>query len=61
MENKQTYRTLIETKDVDVNFRDKFDSTPLYYACLCGHMEVVRFLLEHGMNDVSIEIEQNYQ
>ncbi|XP_027206327.2 ankyrin repeat and BTB/POZ domain-containing protein 1-like isoform X1 [Dermatophagoides pteronyssinus] len=44
----QTLKTLIETKDVDVNFRDKFDSTPLYYACLCGHMEVVRFLLEHG-------------
>ncbi|KAH7638680.1 hypothetical protein HUG17_2713 [Dermatophagoides farinae] len=44
----ETLKTLIETKDVDVNFRDKFDSTPLYYACLCGHLNVVRFLLEHG-------------
>lgn len=34
---------LIETKEVDVNVRDKWDSTPLYYACLCGHLNIVRY------------------
>lgn len=31
-----------------MNLRDKWDSTPLYYACLCGHLEIVEFLLENG-------------
>lgn len=31
-----------------MNVRDKWDSTPLYYACLCGHGEIVSFLLENG-------------
>ncbi|XP_071815730.1 ankyrin repeat and BTB/POZ domain-containing protein 1-like isoform X1 [Apostichopus japonicus] len=39
---------LVEVKEVDVNIRDKWDSTPLYYACLCGHKELVQFLLECG-------------
>jgi ankyrin repeat/BTB/POZ domain-containing protein 1 len=25
-----------------------WDSTPLYYACLCGHIELVEYLLENG-------------
>ncbi|CAG0917705.1 unnamed protein product [Notodromas monacha] len=41
-------RTLVEKKEIDVNVRDKWDSTPLYYACLCGHREVVLYLLEIG-------------
>ncbi|XP_071960285.1 ankyrin repeat and BTB/POZ domain-containing protein 1-like [Antedon mediterranea] len=39
---------LLEKKEVDVNIRDTWDSTPLYYACLCGHLDVVRYLLDNG-------------
>ena len=31
-----------------MNVRDIWDSTPLYYACLCGHLELVEYLLENG-------------
>ncbi|KAK7102749.1 ankyrin repeat and BTB/POZ domain-containing protein 1-like [Littorina saxatilis] len=44
----QKVRSLVEDRDVDVNVRDKWDSIPLYYACLCGHRQVVQYLLEHG-------------
>lgn len=33
---------------INVNIRDRWDSTPLYYACLCGHVNIVQFLLENG-------------
>ncbi|ELK30592.1 Ankyrin repeat and BTB/POZ domain-containing protein 1 [Myotis davidii] len=39
---------LLEQRDVDVNVWDKWDSTPLYYACLCGHEELVLYLLANG-------------
>jgi len=39
---------LTEHKELDVNLRDQWDSTPLYYACLCGHLEVVQYLLTSG-------------
>ncbi|XP_023345511.1 ankyrin repeat and BTB/POZ domain-containing protein 1 [Eurytemora carolleeae] len=39
---------LCEEKDIDVNLRDKWDSTPLYYACLCGHHHIVEYLLHRG-------------
>ncbi|XP_056001125.1 ankyrin repeat and BTB/POZ domain-containing protein 1-like [Ostrea edulis] len=39
---------LIEQKELELNVRDKWDSTPLYYACLCGHKDVVQYLLENG-------------
>lgn len=39
---------LVEQRDVDLNVRDKWDSTPLYYACLCGHEELVQYLLANG-------------
>ncbi|KAI1234469.1 hypothetical protein IHE44_0003521 [Lamprotornis superbus] len=39
---------LLEQRDVEINVRDKWDSTPLYYACLCGHEELVRYLLANG-------------
>lgn len=39
---------LVETKEVDLNVRDKWDSTPLYYACLCGHEDVVQYLVDRG-------------
>ena len=41
-------RYLTDQKEISLNVRDKWDSTPLYYACLCGHPEVVSFLLENG-------------
>uniref|UniRef100_A0A6J0U338 Ankyrin repeat and BTB/POZ domain-containing protein 1 isoform X1 n=1 Tax=Pogona vitticeps TaxID=103695 RepID=A0A6J0U338_9SAUR len=41
-------RYLLEQRDVEINVRDKWDSTPLYYACLCGHEELVRYLLASG-------------
>uniref|UniRef100_A0A8C5PMQ8 Ankyrin repeat and BTB/POZ domain-containing protein 1 n=1 Tax=Leptobrachium leishanense TaxID=445787 RepID=A0A8C5PMQ8_9ANUR len=41
-------RYLVEQRDVELNVRDKWDSTPLYYACLCGHVEVVHYLLASG-------------
>nr|XP_057906715.1 ankyrin repeat and BTB/POZ domain-containing protein 1 isoform X1 [Doryrhamphus excisus] len=41
-------RYLVEQRDVDLNVRDKWDSSPLYYACLCGHEELVQYLLASG-------------
>ncbi|XP_064632554.1 ankyrin repeat and BTB/POZ domain-containing protein 1-like [Lineus longissimus] len=41
-------QNLVEQKEVDLNVRDQWDSTPLYYACLCGHEELVKYLLEKG-------------
>lgn len=45
---KELKRYLVEHRDVELNVRDKWDSTPLYYACLCGHEEVVQYLLASG-------------
>eukprot|EP00092_Neocalanus_flemingeri_P056552 GFUD01067064.1.p1 GENE.GFUD01067064.1~~GFUD01067064.1.p1 ORF type:complete len:501 (+),score=170.32 GFUD01067064.1:80-1504(+) len=39
---------LTEHKEVELNIRDIWDSTPLYYACLCGHLELVKYLLTKG-------------
>ncbi|XP_059091726.1 ankyrin repeat and BTB/POZ domain-containing protein 1-like isoform X2 [Tigriopus californicus] len=39
---------LMEEKEVNPNVRDRWDSTPLYYACLCGHFDLVLYLLESG-------------
>lgn len=41
-------RYLTEEKEIHLNVRDQWDSTPLYYACLCGHTELVLYLLENG-------------
>ncbi|XP_046839999.1 ankyrin repeat and BTB/POZ domain-containing protein 1-like [Xenia sp. Carnegie-2017] len=41
-------RYLIDVKDVELNVRDFWDSTPLYYACLCGHEDMVELLLKSG-------------
>ncbi|CAL4061976.1 unnamed protein product, partial [Meganyctiphanes norvegica] len=41
-------RLLVEQRDIDINVRDKWDSTPLYYACLCGHIQVVEYLIGVG-------------
>lgn len=41
-------RYLVEIKDIDINRKDIFDSIPLFYACLCGHIEIVKYLLDRG-------------
>ncbi|ESW23956.2 hypothetical protein PHAVU_004G085870 [Phaseolus vulgaris] len=40
-------RYLLET-GVNVNARDQWDSVALYYACLTGHLDAARMLLENG-------------
>ncbi|KAJ3090643.1 Ankyrin repeat and BTB/POZ domain-containing protein 1 [Quaeritorhiza haematococci] len=44
--NKVKY--LIEVEEVPINLRDRWDSVPLYYSSLCGHFEVVKYLLQAG-------------
>ncbi|XP_069101724.1 ankyrin repeat and BTB/POZ domain-containing protein 1-like [Argopecten irradians] len=39
---------LLEQNGVEINLTDRWDSSPLYYACLCGHEELVKYLLENG-------------
>ena len=39
---------LVYHMGVSVNQIDEWSCTPLYYACLCGHIEVAKFLLEAG-------------
>ncbi|EEB06969.1 substrate adaptors for Cullin 3 ubiquitin ligase Btb3 [Schizosaccharomyces japonicus yFS275] len=40
--------SLVENYDVPVNGIDEFDYTPLILASLCGHANVVEYLLKHG-------------
>ncbi|KAK6918773.1 Ankyrin repeat [Dillenia turbinata] len=40
-------RYLLES-GVNVNDRDQWDSVALYYACLAGHLDAARMLLENG-------------
>ncbi|PKI35521.1 hypothetical protein CRG98_043975 [Punica granatum] len=40
-------RYLLET-GINVNARDQWDSVALYYACLAGHLDAARMLLESG-------------
>ncbi|KAL6010274.1 hypothetical protein ACLOJK_000705 [Asimina triloba] len=40
-------RYLIES-GANVNLRDRWDSVALYYACLAGHLDAARMLLENG-------------
>ncbi|XP_050383156.1 BTB/POZ domain-containing protein At2g04740 [Argentina anserina] len=40
-------RYLLES-GVNVSARDRWDSVALYYACLAGHLEAARMLLESG-------------
>jgi ankyrin repeat/BTB/POZ domain-containing protein 1 len=39
---------LVEVDQLDPNLLDAWCGCPLYYACLCGHLEVVRYLLQSG-------------
>jgi ankyrin repeat/BTB/POZ domain-containing protein 1 len=39
---------LLQVKGLNINRRDKWSSTPLYYAALCNHIDLVKFLLSKG-------------
>ncbi|KAG0594582.1 hypothetical protein M758_UG090300 [Ceratodon purpureus] len=39
---------LLLDEEVNVNARDNWDSVALYYACLAGHLDAARMLLEKG-------------
>eukprot|EP00850_Spirogloea_muscicola_P013976 SM000097S24829 [mRNA] locus=s97:483182:486885:- [translate_table: standard] len=41
-------RRLVEEEGVDINVRDRWDSVPLYYTCLAGHLDAARILLDAG-------------
>jgi hypothetical protein len=40
--------SLVENQNCNVNCVDKYDYSPLILASLCGHIHVVKYLLEHG-------------
>ncbi|EFC48431.1 predicted protein [Naegleria gruberi] len=42
-------RSIIKTSDLDRP--DRYGNTPLYYACLCGHLQVVKYLSDLGARD----------
>ncbi|XP_057561591.1 podocalyxin-like protein 2 isoform X2 [Hippopotamus amphibius kiboko] len=56
---EDTHLYLLEQRDVEVNVRDKWDSTPLYYACLCGHEELVLYLLASALLSPGARCEAN--
>lgn len=59
----QRIKFLVEVEQSqDLNRRDAFDSCPLYYASLCGHIDIVRYLLEHGatLDDGTFEAHRCY-
>jgi len=44
----QRVRLLAEQKTFNMEARDNLGSTPLHYACLCGHADLISFLLTAG-------------
>ncbi|ODV91138.1 hypothetical protein CANCADRAFT_13168, partial [Tortispora caseinolytica NRRL Y-17796] len=44
----ESVETLVTGYNIDVNIIDNFDYSPLILASLCGHIDVVRYLLENG-------------
>lgn len=40
--------SLVENFSVELNCVDKYDYSPLILASLCGHINIVKYLLEHG-------------
>jgi len=41
-------RYLVEDLDADINAKNEFNAIPLFYACLCGHTELVKYFLGKG-------------
>lgn len=46
--NLEHVRELVEEMGCSVNVSDKWNSTPLYYACLAGYEDLVYYLLQSG-------------
>ena len=53
---------LVEHEEVNVNQKDAFDALPIYFCCLCGHQDVLEYLLEHGarLDDGTFEAHRCY-
>jgi hypothetical protein len=53
---------LVEHDEVNVNQKDAFDALPIYFCCLCGHQDVLEYLLEHGarLDDGTFEAHRCY-
>ena len=47
---------LIEDNAVDIECKDRYDQTPLSFACENGHLEVVKFLVKHNADIESKDI-----
>jgi ankyrin repeat protein len=46
-------KLLLETGQIDINFKDRKGPTPLWWATESGHEAVVKLLLETGQVDVN--------
>lgn len=47
----ETVEQIINDTAADLNSKDQWDSTPLYYACLCGHADIVTLLMQNGAKE----------
>lgn len=51
-----TVRRLLD-EGADVNAKTRYDSTPLFFACDRGHLEIARLLIERG---ASLNVKDNF-
>ncbi|XP_020083563.1 BTB/POZ domain-containing protein At2g04740 [Ananas comosus] len=52
-------RLLLEGGAANVNARDRWDSVALYYACLAGHLDAARMLLEAALRHAFLSCAAN--
>ena len=43
-------KSMIESKSIDLNIQNEFGETPLYIASEEGHIDIVKLLLNKGVN-----------
>jgi len=48
--NLEAVQHLVQELHIDVDYIDRTGSTALMYASYAGHLEIVKFLVEHGAN-----------
>ena len=46
----------LEYRQIDVNIRDEFERTPIFYAVISGSTMVLGYLLSHGANPLSVDV-----